>query len=61
MTGTASPALRTAPAYHEAWTSHNLDKAMSYIAGDIASGAWKAPKLTGPSQARSRRSSPARR
>jgi SnoaL-like domain len=35
MTGTASPALRTALAYYQAWTSHNLDKAMSYIADDI--------------------------
>jgi hypothetical protein len=35
MTGTASPALRTALAYYEAWTSHNIDKAMSYIADDI--------------------------
>jgi SnoaL-like domain len=35
MTDTASPALRTALAYYEAWTSHNLDKAMSYIADDI--------------------------
>jgi SnoaL-like protein len=36
MTATASPALRTALAYYEAWTSHNVDKAMSYIADDIA-------------------------
>jgi len=35
MSGTASPALRTALAYYEAWTSHDLDKAMSYIADDI--------------------------
>ena len=35
MTDTASPALRTALAYYQAWTSHDLDKAMSYIAGDI--------------------------
>src|SRR5258708_12304378 len=35
MTDTVSPALRTALAYYEAWTSHNLDKAMSYIAGGI--------------------------
>src|SRR6476659_5739051 len=35
MTGTASPALRTALAYYHAWTSHDLDKAMSYIADDI--------------------------
>jgi hypothetical protein len=29
------PALATALAYHQAWTSHNLDQAMTYIAGDI--------------------------
>ncbi len=35
MTETTSPALRTALAYYQAWTSHDLDKAMSYIADDI--------------------------
>lgn len=35
MTETASPALRTALAYYQAWTSHDLDQAMSYIADDI--------------------------
>jgi hypothetical protein len=35
MTDTTSPALQTALAYHQAWTSHDLDKAMSYIADDI--------------------------
>jgi ketosteroid isomerase-like protein len=35
MSETASPALRTALAYYHAWTSHDLDKAMSYIADDI--------------------------
>jgi ketosteroid isomerase-like protein len=30
-----STALRTALAYHEAWTSKDLDRAMSYIADDI--------------------------
>ena len=35
MTETTSPALRTALAYHEAWISHDLDNAMSYIADDI--------------------------
>ena len=35
MTETTSPALRTALAYYQAWTSHDLDKAMSYTAGDI--------------------------
>jgi ketosteroid isomerase-like protein len=35
MTDTTSPALQTALAYYHAWTSHDLDKAMSYIADDI--------------------------
>ncbi len=35
MTETASPALRTALAYYHAWTSHQLEEAMSYIADDI--------------------------
>lgn len=35
MTDTTSPALRTALAYYQAWTSHDLDKAMTYIADDI--------------------------
>jgi ketosteroid isomerase-like protein len=35
MTETTSTALRTALAYYQAWTSHDLDKAMSYIADDI--------------------------
>ena len=35
MTETTSPALRTALAYYQAWTSHHLDQAMSYIADDI--------------------------
>lgn len=35
MADTASPALRIALAYYQAWTSHDLDKAMSYIADDI--------------------------
>jgi hypothetical protein len=30
-----SPALRVALAYYEAWTSHDLDRAMAYIAEDI--------------------------
>lgn len=29
------PALATALAYHEAWTSQNLDLAMTYVAEDI--------------------------
>jgi len=35
MTDTTSPALQTALAYYQAWTSHDLDAAMSYIAEDI--------------------------
>jgi ketosteroid isomerase-like protein len=35
MTDTTSPALQTALAYFQAWTSHDLDQAMTYIAGDI--------------------------
>ena len=35
MTDTTSPALRTALAYYHAWTGHDLDQAMRYIADDI--------------------------
>jgi ketosteroid isomerase-like protein len=35
MTEFRSPALDVALAYHQAWTSHDLDKAMTYIADDI--------------------------
>ena len=35
MTKAASPALRIALAYYHAWTSHDLDTAMSYLADDI--------------------------
>ena len=35
MTDTTSPALRTALAYYHAWTGHDLDQAMSYVADDI--------------------------
>jgi hypothetical protein len=36
MTDPATPpALATALAYHQAWTSHNLDQAMTYIADGI--------------------------
>jgi hypothetical protein len=35
MTQTTSPALATALAYHQAWTSKNLDQALTYIADDI--------------------------
>jgi ketosteroid isomerase-like protein len=35
MTDTTSPALQTWLAYYQAWTNHDLDTAMSYIADDI--------------------------
>jgi ketosteroid isomerase-like protein len=35
MTEFTSPALDIALAYHQAWTSHDLDKAMTYIADEI--------------------------
>ena len=35
MTESTSPALDVALAYHQAWTSHDLDKAMTYIADEI--------------------------
>lgn len=35
MTKTPSPALRVALAYHDAWTSKDMDRAMIYIADDI--------------------------
>jgi ketosteroid isomerase-like protein len=35
MTGSGQAAVDTALAYHRAWTSHDIDQAMSYIAGDI--------------------------
>jgi ketosteroid isomerase-like protein len=35
MTETTSPALAVALAYFRAWTGHDLDKAMTYIADDI--------------------------
>jgi ketosteroid isomerase-like protein len=35
MSESSSPALDVALAYFHAWTSHDLEKAMSYIADDI--------------------------
>jgi len=35
MTETTSPALDIALAYYRAWTSHDLDQAMSYVADEI--------------------------
>ena len=39
MNDTASPALEVALAYYEAWTSKDLDRAMSYISADIVCNA----------------------
>jgi len=46
MTDTTAAALRTALAYHRAWTSHDIDTAMSYIADDIVCDA-PAGRLSG--------------
>jgi len=35
MTENESPALKVALAYHRAWTTHNFEAAMTYIAEDI--------------------------
>ena len=35
MTDSTSPALRVALAYHAAWTSKDLEKAMTYISEDV--------------------------
>jgi ketosteroid isomerase-like protein len=35
MTENPSPALQVALAYYSAWTSHDLDQAMTYISEDI--------------------------
>jgi ketosteroid isomerase-like protein len=35
MSELTSPALDIALAYHQAWTSHDMDQAMTYIADDI--------------------------
>ncbi|WP_203906906.1 nuclear transport factor 2 family protein [Rhizocola hellebori] len=35
MTGSTKAALRTALAYHDAWTGKDLDRAMGFIADDI--------------------------
>jgi hypothetical protein len=50
-TQTTSPALRTALAYHQAWTSQNLDQAMTYIADDITCDAPSA-RISGAQQYR---------
>ena len=35
MTASSRPALDVALAYHKAWTSHDLDEAMTYVADEI--------------------------
>ncbi|WP_425824663.1 nuclear transport factor 2 family protein [Streptomyces fractus] len=35
MSENQSPALRTALAYYEAWTTRHVDRAMTYVADDI--------------------------
>jgi hypothetical protein len=61
MTDTSIPALRTWLAYYEAWTSHDLDKAMSYIADDIvldSAGATSEAARDTPLDGRSRKGTP---
>jgi hypothetical protein len=48
MTESTSPALEVALAYYHAWTGHDLDKAMSYIADNIVCDA-PAGRLEGAS------------
>jgi hypothetical protein len=48
MTESMSPALEVALAYYHAWTGHDLDKAMSYIADNIVCDA-PAGRLEGAS------------
>ena len=43
MTDENSPALRVALAYYHAWTSKNIDEAMSYIAPEIVCDAPAGP------------------
>ena len=50
-TQATSPALRTALAYHQAWTSQNLDQAMTYIADGITCDAPGA-RISGAAQYR---------
>ncbi len=45
------PALATALAYHHAWTGHNLDQAMAYIADNITCDAPGA-RISGAQQYR---------
>ena len=50
-TQTTSPALRTALAYHQAWTSQNLDRAMTHVADGISCDAPGA-RISGAQQYR---------
>jgi hypothetical protein len=52
MNDTTPAALRIALAYHHAWTGHDVDKAMSYIADDIVCDA-PAGRLQGAAAYRS--------
>lgn len=45
MTTPTSLALHVAQAYHQAWTSHQLDEAMTYVADDIV-GTFPGGELT---------------
>lgn len=47
MSENRSPALDTAVAYHRAWTGHDLDRAMTFIAEDIVCDA-PAGRIEGP-------------
>jgi len=47
MTENRSPALDTAVAYHRAWTGHDFDRAMTFIAEDIVCDA-PAGRIEGP-------------
>ena len=51
MTGSTSPALEVALAYYRAWTSQDLEEAMSYIADDIVCDA-PAGRLEGAAASR---------
>ena len=64
MTESTNPALDVALAYFHAWTGHDLDKAMEYVADDIVCDA-PAGRLEGAAayrgfMARSSRCSPGR-
>ena len=52
MTEDRSPALDTALAYHRAWTGHDFDRAMTFIADDIVCDA-PAGRIAGPEAFRS--------